>query len=524
MSLDKNFITVILCCLLSSCASYQRNTEEFRKSWDQGDEIGALTNLEKAGESVRPGHDEELLWNLEMSTVTRANQLPDLAKMHLDVAKRLVEENFGGGLIDPQKKSLGEYVGKFHDRNMLEIYRALHALEANDLSRVQSSFNELRFKREEARELNRKRIIEAENKASSTENLKYSQLINSGEISVDDFVNAELCKKYSEFYNPFGDYLRLILQNRMYNVNGVKNSQFDFGVNRNNLSSVIGNKSFLTNETPRGKGSVSYIFMETGSGPYRLEKKIRLPLMLFYGGNPPGGVLYAPIAFPELQYRDDHDSFFRISSSGTEKQMEELVDLDSVISSEFRAGFPVEMAKALVQTVLAIASQAAIEAATKKHQEESVAVALFAAVAKVAAAESLTKADERCWYSMPKKVLVQRVSTPRNGKIIITSESGQRLNFNVNPNSHTNFVYLKSIRQGFPIKQLANFSIDSSLASNLKKPIIEASFQHPSTKPFNNILSYEEAKKVLIKKFMDKEISRDECVKLLMKLKSQYDS
>jgi hypothetical protein len=455
-------------CLLSSCASYQQSTADFRNSWDQGDAVGALANLEKAGKSITPGHDEELLWNLEMSTVARANQLPQMAEMHMDAAKGLVDENFGGGLIDPQKKGLGEYVGKFHDRNMLEIYRALRALERNDSAKVQSSFNELRFKREEARELNRKKIIDAEDKASNTENLKYQQVMESGEISMKDYVDTELSKKYSEFYNPFGDYLRIVLQNRMYNVRGAKNIKFDFGADKSNLVSVLGKKNFLMRESPRRGDSATYVFMETGSAPYRLEKKIRLPLALFYGGNPPGGVLYAPIAFPQLHYRDDYDSAFEIKSGNAGKpvRMEELVDFDAVISSEFKADFPAEMAKAMVQTVLAVASQAAIEAATKNQQDDSIALALFAAVAKVAVAESITQADERGWYSVPKKVLVQRISTPSNGIVSVTSQSGQNIKVKINANSHTNFVYLKSIRQGFPIRQIANFSIDSALASN----------------------------------------------------------
>ena len=37
------------------------------------------------------------------------------------------------------------------------------------------------------------------------------------------------------------------------------------------------------------------------------QRKIRLPLALFYAGRPPGGILYAPIAFPQLQYREDYD-------------------------------------------------------------------------------------------------------------------------------------------------------------------------------------------------------------------------
>ena len=51
-----------------------------------------MANLESAGKSIKPGHDEELLWNLEMSSVARANQLPQLAEMHMNVAKELVGE------------------------------------------------------------------------------------------------------------------------------------------------------------------------------------------------------------------------------------------------------------------------------------------------------------------------------------------------------------------------------------------------------------------------------------------------
>ena len=88
-----------------------------------------------------------------------------MADYHLGVSKTLVDENFGGGFIKPQQKGLGEYVGKFHDRNMLEIYRACRFLELGEASKVQAAFTELRFKREEARELNLKKIQDAESKA-----------------------------------------------------------------------------------------------------------------------------------------------------------------------------------------------------------------------------------------------------------------------------------------------------------------------------------------------------------------------
>ncbi len=444
--------------MLSSCASYQQSTREFRKSWDQGDEAAALANLEKAGQKIKPGHDEELLWNLEMATVCRANQLNELSDFHFDLSKTLVDEKFGGGLIDPQKKGLGEYVGKFHDRNMLEVYRACRFLEKKDSSKVQAAFTELRFKREEARELNRKKIIDAESKAAENKDLKYQQLMDSGEVKIQDFVNTELCDKYGEFYNPMGDYLRVVLKNRSF-------GKMDFGASISNLGQVIGpKKNFLQKELNDRGGSATYVFLETGSAPFRLEKKIRLPLALFYAGNPPGGILYAPIAFPQLHYRDDYDDKFIINNTISRAYMEELVDMDAVVSAEFKSDFPAEMAKAMVQTALAVAAQAAIEAATKKQQDDSVAVAIFAAVAKVAAAEAFTQADDRSWYSLPKKILVQKIKTPPKGSLQVSSMNGPKVVVKVDPGSLTNFVFLKSIRRAGPIKEISNFTLDEVVA------------------------------------------------------------
>ena len=66
----------------------------------------------------------------------------------------------------------------------------------------------------------------------------------------------------------------------------------------------------------------------------------------------------------------------------------------------------------------------------------------FAAIAKVAAAEAFTQADERSWYSLPKKVLVQKVKTPAKGYIQVSSTNGPKVLVKVDPTSHTNFVFL----------------------------------------------------------------------------------
>jgi hypothetical protein len=146
--------------------------------------------------------------------------------------------------------------------------------------------------------------------------------------------------------------------------------------------------------------------------------------------------------------------------------METLVNMDAVVSAEFKAKLPGEIAKALIQTTLAVASQVAIEAATKKQQEDSAAMMIFSAIAKVVAAEAFTQADQRSWYTLPKQGLVQKIKTPQDGSFSVQTSAGSKIDLQVNPQSLTNFVYLKSIRRGNPIKEISNFSFDQAIALN----------------------------------------------------------
>ena len=449
-----------------SCASYQQSTQEFRTSWDVGNESASLAHLEKAGQSIKAGHDEELLWNLEMASVARANQLNELSDFHIGNAKSITDLKFAGGAIKAKNKGLGEYTGHFYDRNMLEIYRALRGLEKGDTTATQSAFTELKFKRQEAKDINRKTVLSAEQKAHEREDLKYDEFLESGPVKIVDLVDEEISKTYQDFYNPMGDYLRLVLNNRA-------GQQYDFGTTKKNLTDVLGsNKGFLSNEekiSPNDATSATYVLMESGSAPYRVEKKYRLPLFLFYNGKPPAGILYVPFAIPRLQYRSDYDESVTIQIGSQSTSMESLVNMDAVVSAEFKAKLPGEIAKALIQTVLAVASQVAIEEATKEQQQDSAAVMIFAAIAKVVAAEVFTQADERSWYSLPKKVFVQKIKTPKNGSFSVKTGSGQKVNIQVNPQSLTNFVYLKSICRGNPIKEISNFSFDPLIALNNDK-------------------------------------------------------
>ena len=81
--------------------------------------------------------------------------------------------------------------------------------------------------------------------------------------------------------------------------------------------------------------------------------------------------------------------------------MEILTDMDSVVSAEFKAKLPGEIAKALIQTVLAVASQVAIEEATKDQQQDNLGVFILATVALRPV--KLSPADDRPGTPYPNK-------------------------------------------------------------------------------------------------------------------------
>lgn len=457
MKAISQLLVLLITCLCTSCGSYHQSTKEFRKAWDMGDEVTALAKIQAAGSSIKEGHDEELLWNLEMLSMARANEEDALADFHLERASQLTEDQTSG-LINPQNKGLGEYVGKYYDRNMLNVYKAIRALEQKDLNKVNSTLTAIKFQTVEATKLNEKRNDDAEAKVAEEESLNMQKFKESGMVKTSDLLNEELSSMYDPFYNPTGDYLRLVLDNRFNTDSASDKSKL---IQKGAFSAK--NPKFLQSE---GKNATpaTYVFMETGSAPYRLEKKYRLPLIIFFNGNPPGGVLYVPFAIPQLQYREDHDSSAIVSAGSTRLPLEQLVNMDAVVTAEFKAKLPAEIAKAMIQTTLAVLAQVAIEAATKEQAQDSAAIAIFSAIAKVAAAEAFTQADERGWYSLPKKILVQKVPTPKDGRLTVSTASGQSVSVQVDSENKTNFVYLKSIRRANTIKVLSNFGFADRIA------------------------------------------------------------
>jgi|GEM_PF-930313 len=448
-------LSIVLLGFLQGCKSYESLTKEFRESWDAGDSITALGKLQEAGEHIEPGHNEELLYNLEMASVARANQEKNLANQHLDHAKAITEQHFGGGLLKAKGKGIRQYTGYFYDRNMLEVYRALDAMEEGNTQRTASALTELRFKRQEAQHLHLEEIQKAERKAYSQKDGNYQKFSNHPDVAqkVSQLYDHALAIKYRSFYNPMGDYLRLIMQTR---------GGLDLGVNVQNLQREgVGREArFLQGEGDVQSSAVpyTYVFLETGSSPKRVEEKFSFPVGLFT--DKVGGVEWITFAMPKLIPRNDFEQSGTVAgvSAPQPYHFEELVDMDSVVTSEFKEHLPGELAKAFVQVVMSVIAQMAIDAGVKSIDDSPMAN-LIGSVAKAVVADSVANADTRSWYTLPKKVMVCRLPTPPDGQFLARMASGQTLSFQVNPRHPTNVVYLKTIKQGGLITLVSNFAL-----------------------------------------------------------------
>ncbi|MBT5691652.1 MAG: hypothetical protein HN675_11240 [Opitutae bacterium] len=446
---------------LGGCSTYEDLTEEYRKSWDNGDITSALGHLQKAGERIDEKHPERLLWNLEMVTVARVNQEKSLSNFHLRNSINYIDQKFGSGLRKAKDKKISEYTGYFFDRNMAEIYNALAALEEQDISKASQSLTELGFKRQEAVSNHQKELDDAVREAREKDNhkgtgLNYKMFRGNPSIQakINSLYDSSIAQKYGAFVNPFGDYIRLIVSNRTDLLS-------DTSLTNNLLMAEgIGSTQFLQNEIPNDPRNVTYIFLENGTCAKRIEEKFTIPISAILGREL-GGVDYVPFAFPKLEPRNDYERSGHISSSNDQFPLEELVSLDAVITAEFKERLGAELARAFLQTVISIGIQIGADQLMERDQQGNKTMSVRNVLLQVgkAASTAIADADIRSWYSLPASVLVCRMNTPPDGSMSLRMDSGQSFNIRVDPQSKTNLVYLKSIRNGGLITEISNFSL-----------------------------------------------------------------
>lgn len=185
------------------------------------------------------------------------------------------------------------------------------------------------------------------------------------------------------------------------------------------------------------KGNV-WVFVEDGLCPRRKEWRIDLPLVLIPGLN--RYVLYAGMAFPQLEARAAAASAYAVSAGGQTVQMAELESVDRLLKTEYdvymRGAMPREITRAIVKASV----QIALGVTAQNIKDDYTRIALQASqLAAAAWAVSVTGADIRTWTGLPKSVFACRVPRPETGELTVVC-GNERIALKIPPGNSMVFV------------------------------------------------------------------------------------
>ena len=204
----------------------------------------------------------------------------------------------------------------------------------------------------------------------------------------------------------------------------------------------------------RPRGSV-WVFVEDGLCARRKEWRIDLPTILVPGLN--RYVLYAGMAFPQLEMRPAANAGYSVQVNGAEIPLVELESVDRLLKTEYDVYMRGALTREITRTIVKAGVQIALGVTAQNVSDSATRTALeWSRYAAAAWAVSVTAADIRSWTGLPKTVFACRVPRPADGRLKLTSSGGRTTAFQVdNGNS---LVFLRqTTAEAMPVVKIVNF-------------------------------------------------------------------
>lgn len=430
----------------SGCRTTRQILDDYEANYSSGNYSQAMVEVsEKADE----GGDDELLWQLLAANAIR--NVPDTGKSinWFDRAEDKMAENDDRSVFAQSgntalammvnDKSF-PYDGGGQDRVFTCLYKALGYASIRDNVAARTEFNRASQYQEtwlndrrkdidaaaerlakdateyknqnnsheaDAAKITSSALSNAEFAGSLKENLDYDPK-TSGRLDMlkpEDWMNAYVSHATGVFRWMHGDL------SRNYFLDASKASDGNPYVDADLRDVSAGAKPDNT----------VWIYVEDGLCPKRSEWRIDLPLFLIPYANK--YVLYSGMAFPKLEYRPVAAENWSVATSQGAVGMAELENIDKLAKIEYDVYMRGALVREITRTVIKTGVQIALGIAADNVSGSGNELALRASQGAAAVyARLTTAADERCWTSLPKRVMLARVQRPADGQISICAD------------------------------------------------------------------------------------------------------
>ena len=455
-NLNLKLILLYSCFLIVGCVSthYDRS-EKFSFSWKIGDLHSAVEEAEKLAKSGVSR--DRLLYQLEEGAIKRiqgdltgsifsfqkvAEEYDRWFGVHLKSEKRISEE-FLSTLGSAEWKP---YKSRIYERVMMRYYQALNYLQEGDKGRARAEIFKTRQAIEDSKQIWKKELVIAREQMK-----KKGVDLDKGLAVPNDPLRNELNriknfvpKNFPIFINPAALYLEALYFLR----GGYQKDDFEKAAfSLKQLVSIYPDNQWILEDYKLAQSHVSdtepttYVFLETGRSPVRLEKRFDLPVMFFSATS---RIPYLGISLPSLKFNDQYLKDLQVSSAdnSTSFRTEILADFDLIVSQEFEKFYSLELSRAITGAVTKAGLQ---YITTNSVRGESDTLRTIVGVSSGLLAQVTTRADLRSWSTLPKQIRFCKLPTPKDKKLTIEALGSSFVEeISLKP-AQTNLVILRSI-------------------------------------------------------------------------------
>ncbi|QKF65153.1 hypothetical protein [Campylobacter corcagiensis] len=304
------------------------------------------------------------------------------------------------------------YSGKFYERGMINLYKALNFLALNDLANARVEFNRALARQNRAKIYFSTEILKAKNELSSKLSEANQNELEKISNSFDESLGSY--EIYSNFINPFITYMAGIF----FTTQGDKKGK--------ELLKELDQNSQVKKDINL-KNKQIWLIYENGTASGLKESRIDVPLWLASDR-----IYYAGFALPTLTRPNLSYKYLNLNSQKSVK----ISDMDAVIRAEYSKIYPLIITKEAIRAI----SKATLQYSTS--QDDNPLGAIFAIYSALT-----TKADIRHIPVFPKEF--QSVSMPNLGYAKISDDSGNLLfDIKTDPDKNT-IIYLKSLTKSY---------------------------------------------------------------------------
>ncbi len=440
----KCIIVLVGCVALQACAGgqpLQQQATTIEQSLMRSD-FAAVAAQDTAIGKLDGKGGGDLLWELNASSAYLYSGNPAKAVSYLDFAEAAVTK------ADTTTIKLdGDYRPRVYDMMMVNSYKALGFLGANDKANARVEFNRADDRLRRAEEYYEKEVAAAQSDANAKQ-AKGGFDLNASMQAVaanDDYqANARVLSafgRYGLFVNPVQTYLKGI-----FLLNSDDRSDADKA--RADLARVAGmvdaraevqKDVALAEQHARGRPvpPTVWVLFENGQSPLLRPYNVTFPVPVLGGRGVSAGIV--TVALPKFEPQALAYQGFTVQAGGASQASFVLSDFDNVMGAEFNKRYPSIVASAVAEVATKIVLQSAA------NRSGNGVLQLVALVGS-----QISTTDTRSWSMLPKRFDAARVAAPQDGRLLIQPAGGAPIIVSIPPGKAA-IVIVKAMRPGSPM-------------------------------------------------------------------------